>query len=259
MRTYWSNTKFADWVRGTKKIYAGTSEEWNIWESNSKSHASFRHWLAEDGLDSIQNIVNWPSEQINSLRYYLNNRFSNKTHALTSTLAKGKWHEYEERLLYCMFDSYIDFIEIETAWHHVLWSEESRKQFKTPWWQRKWYFRWFKQWRCPEASIAHLEWEMRLTDNWGDTDEYSAPSIQALAAKEKWALYYWWKYVRPHRVDPYEHCGWSAYCTGKAIDKMDKEISGNIIRKMDALEAQYDAEDEEMMTRLIKLRKSLWT
>jgi len=34
--TYWSCTKFADWIRGTSKIKCGTSEEWNEWTNNTK-------------------------------------------------------------------------------------------------------------------------------------------------------------------------------------------------------------------------------
>lgn len=26
---YWSCTKFADWIRGTPKLLAGTAEQWN--------------------------------------------------------------------------------------------------------------------------------------------------------------------------------------------------------------------------------------
>ena len=28
---YWSCTKFADWLRGTNKLDAGTSREWALW------------------------------------------------------------------------------------------------------------------------------------------------------------------------------------------------------------------------------------
>ena len=157
-----------------------------------------------------------------------------------------------------------------------MWSDKDWDDFNVPWWRRQWYTRWFLTWRCPEAAVAHLEWEMTLKydDEWIKQDDpnYGKPTHQAEAAKEKWALYYWWKYVRPHRVDAMEYCGWSEYCEDrrKAVGEddwifdeteqpKDKERSRKILDAMDRLEKQYDSEDEEMLIRLIKLRKSLWT
>lgn len=36
-RDYWSCTKFADWLRGTPKLKAGTVEEWNAWEKVART------------------------------------------------------------------------------------------------------------------------------------------------------------------------------------------------------------------------------
>ena len=41
---YWSCTKFADWLRGTKKLYAGTGKEWDEWDKKAKAAHSFRYW-----------------------------------------------------------------------------------------------------------------------------------------------------------------------------------------------------------------------
>lgn len=50
---YWSCTRFADWVRGTPKIPAGTEKEWRAWENIAKKK-KVRYWLAEEGLDHLQ-------------------------------------------------------------------------------------------------------------------------------------------------------------------------------------------------------------
>jgi hypothetical protein len=274
-RNYWTCSKFADWLRGTPKLDAGTSEEWSKWRKDAKSAHPFRWWLTEEALDTLDDVWCYIPERINDVRYYLNNRYTSKTHALTSTLKRGQWHEFSERLLHCSFDSFVDFIEIETAWSHVCWgTKEERAKYRMPWWRSQWYTRWFAEWRCAEAAIAHLEWEMTLKydDNWmKKTDPlYGKPTPQAEAAKEKWALYYWWKHVRPQRADAYDYCGWTQYCEDtRAKDgddwifgkesKKDKKRSKAILDAMDRLEQQYDTEDEEMLIRLVKLRKSLWT
>ena len=94
MRDYWTCSKFADWLRGTPKLDAGTSEEWNKWNKDAKSAHPFRFWLAEEALSDLDNAWNYIPSKINSVRYYIDNRFLSKTHALTSRLSKGQWHEF---------------------------------------------------------------------------------------------------------------------------------------------------------------------
>lgn len=273
---YWNNTKFADWLRGTPSLTAGTSEEWAEWEQQARVK-KIRYWLAEDFLDFAQNVWCWIPDRINNIRYYLNNRFTVRTHAMTSTLPRGQWHEFDTRLLHCSFDTLVDFVEIEQAWHHVLWSDEDRKKFQTPWWRQHWWSRWFMQWRSPEAGKAYLDWASSLTigEDWGvepGDATYGNPTSQAIAARETWALYYWWKYVRPRRVDPYDYSGWTELCARRregdnrgiwAImndrTNEEREESARILKICDNLEISYNAEDEEMLIRLVKLRNSLWT
>lgn len=280
MRSYWSIGKFADWVRGTPKLKMGTGDEWRDWRKTAKTEHPFRFWLAEDALDGVQDFVRWPVERINDVRYYLNNRFSSRTHAMTSsTLEKGKWHEFETRLLHCTFDELVNFIEIEKAWIHVCWNDEAREKFHTPWWRKRWWGRWFVQWRCPEAGLEYLNWEMELKNtDWVDpTDpEYGLSTPQAKAAKEQWKLYYWWKYVRPLRVDPHDYSGWSDYCEerrvgvekegGDSLDhifcenpKEDRTRIDKMLNLCHKLEENYANEDEEMLIRLVKIRQHLWT
>jgi hypothetical protein len=283
MRNHWTVGKFADWLRGTCSLGPSSSKEWATWHNLAKISHPFRYWLTETALDKAQDAMCYVPDRINDVRYYLNNRYTAKTHALTSTLKRGQWHEFGERLLYCSFDSYIDFLEIETAWSHVMWSDDAeRAKYNLPWWREQWYTRWFAEWRCPEAAIAHLEWEMTLTNDNASGYEttnpkYNLPAFQAVAAKEKWALYYWWKYVRPQRVDPHEASGWSALCeqrrlrtiteTGEDLwlwsmdDRTTNEgaESSRVLTASIALEKQYADEDEEMLVRLIKVRGNLWT
>lgn len=55
------------------KPLVGTSEEWKTWEKEAKAK-NFRYWLAEKGLDYLQDFIYWPVNQINALRSYINCR-----------------------------------------------------------------------------------------------------------------------------------------------------------------------------------------
>src|SRR5579863_546002 len=110
MKNYWSCSKFADWLRGTPKLQMGTFEEWNTWEESAKSK-KVRYWLAEDGLDHLQDVVYWPANRIYDIRCYINNRWITKSHALTSNLKRGSWYDLDTRLLHAVFDELINFVE----------------------------------------------------------------------------------------------------------------------------------------------------
>jgi hypothetical protein len=271
---YWTCSSFADWIRGTAKPRAETAKGWRLWTEDAKKKHPIRFWIADDGLDLLQNIWMWIPDRINDVRYYINNRWLHQTHGMMSrSLEPGKWHEFETRLLHSTFDQLVDFVEIEQAWHHVMWDKKAREKYQTPWWQQQWFFRWGKVWRCPEAGIEHLEWasDLTLNDFRKPTDpDWDNPSPQALAAREILELYNWWKYDRPSRPDPMDESGWSAYCdlrreTGKDFfdfeDKTpeEEEMSRAALNKSNEIEEAYNTEDEEMMIRLVKVRRSLWT
>jgi hypothetical protein len=278
MRDYWTCSKFADWLRGSPKLKVGTSKEWRLWKEASKEKHPFRYWLAEEGLDKLQDIWMWIPDRINDVRYYINNRWVNRTHALTAharDIRPGSWCDVGNRFLPCLFNELVDFVEVEQAWHHVLWDEEARKKYAMPWWQKNWYTRWGREWRCPEAGVDHLKWASSLVFDEdmcvdpGD-ESYGKPTLQAQNAMEILALYTWWKEVYPNRPDIYDVSGWSAYCELRRqrgrdfLDLEDKteeeaEMGRVALDKTREIEAAYEKEDEEMMIRLIKVRHSLWT
>jgi hypothetical protein len=272
---YWSCTKFADWIRGKPKLKMGTSDEWHEWEDEAKRYNPVRYWIAEKALDAIQNFIWWPVDQLYALKYYINNRWVTRTHALTAhprDIKPGAWSDVGNRFLPCLFNELVDFVEIETAWSHIAWgSEEDRAKYKAPFWATGW-FRW-RTWRCPQAGLDHLDWAMTLTNNdWCEPDhpDYGKPTGQALRAKEIKELYLWWTTVYPNRLDPYEVSGWTDYCE-KARELNDgrlfgskstpelKKMSDRSHKLLQKIETAYEKEDEQMMIRLIKARDSLWT
>ena len=131
-----------------------------------------------------------------------------------------------------------------------------------------------------------MHWEMWLTNqvllscNPGtvaDQDDNDF-SVQARNAHEIMLLYHWWTEVRPNRKDVYDAVGLSAFNDemekkyrkdgdddlGLAIDlhrrlsPADKAMSQSLHDQMYAMEKNRDKEDDEMLFRLIKIRRSLW-
>ena len=275
---YWSCSPFADWLRGTKKLGAGTAEEWDDWTTAAQMKHNFRYWLAEEALGHIQDFVTWPERKLNDVRYYINNRWISRSHSLTAhprDIKPGQWQDVGNRILPCLFNELQDFVEIEQAWHHCMWSDEAKTKFDVPWWRSGW-FRW-RTWRCPEAGMEYLRWASGLTigSDMGaepGSKGYGEPTYQAKAAKEIIELYTWWTDTYRNRPDPYDASGWTDHCEAMRIkypgkmfsslntnDKEDRKASDkahNLLRK---IEAAYEKEDEAMMIRLIKIRQSLWT
>ena len=272
---YWSCTKFADWIRGTPKLECGTSENWQDWRKTSRAQHPIRYWIAEEALERIQDFVNWPMDKVRAARYYINNRFISRSHALTAhpqDIKPGDWHDVGDRFLPCLFNELVDFVEVEQAWHYVMWSEEDMKKYRPAW-----YRRWFniRGWRSREAGLAYLDWASSLVmdDTWGfdpSHKDYRKPTAQAEAAKEIKALYLWWTEIYRNRPDLYDVSGWSEICDkisaendgtpfGDTVDPELKKAKDRAYKLLNKIEKQYEKEENEMLMRLIKIRRHLWT
>ena len=272
---YWSCSPFADWVRGTPKKGALTSDGWHEWENEAKRYHPVRYWIAEEGLGYLQDFVTWPVRKIYDAKYYINNRWVTRTHSLTAhprDIKPGQWQDVGNRFLPCLFNELVEYVEVELAWWHIAWDEEARKKFKSPFWATGW-FRW-RTWRCPEAGLENLEWQRNLrwqeNEVGADHKELGKLTPQAIKAQEILELYKWWKEVYPNRPDPHEASGWSDYCDAKR-DLNDGRLFGSketpelrkqgdrALKLSQKIEQQYEDEDEKMMIRLIKIRNGLWT
>ena len=273
---YWSCTPFADWLRGTKKLSAGTAEEWDEWTTTAQMKHNFRYWMAEEALGHIQDFVTWPVRKIHDVKYYINNRWVTRTHSLTAhprDIKPGQWQDVGNRFLPCLFNELVDFVEIETAWSHIAWGEkEDTAKYNPPFYATGWW-RW-RVWRCPQAGIDNLTWQSELIHNEDyckDQPYYMKPTPQAVKAQEILALYKWWTEVYPNRPDAYDASGWTDYCEASRLsnggkinwssDKSPalKKQSSKAHKELQKLEAAYEKEDTDMMIRLIKVRHGLWT
>ena len=283
MNNYWTCSQLADRLRGTKKLSAGTSDEWDEWEQQAKAAHPVRWWIAEEGLDILQKIVYYIPDKIYSFKYYINNRYITRTHCLTAhprDIKPGKWQDVGNRFLPCLFNELVDFVEVELAWLHIACSnEDEKKKYKAPFWATGW-FRW-RTWRCKQAGLDNLDWQSKIVakEDYGlqpGDKGYGEPTRQAINAQEILALYKWWTEVYPNRPDPHDASGWSAYCDLKremsegsssfhAMFRNDNEtkatrkMADQALKKLRKIEEAYEKEDEAMMVRLIKIRQSLWT
>jgi hypothetical protein len=270
---YWTCSKFADWLRGTPKLGCGTSEQWDEWYKTASAAHPIRYWIAEEGLDYAQKIVYYIPDKLNDLRYYINNRWVSHSHRLTAhprDIRPGSWSDVGNRFLPCLFNELVDFVEIEQAWHHCMWSDDAKTKFDVPWYRSGW-LRW-RTWRCPEAGLEYLRWASTLTNrDFIEEDVAPEPTYQAIAAKEIIELYTWWTVTYRNRPDPYEASGWTSACEASRAanggrlsfsgdkDPVLKKASDKAHKLLQKIEADYEKEDEAMMIRLIKIRQSLWT
>ena len=276
---YWTCSKFADWLRGTPKGGAKTGKGWYEWEKAAKETHPIRYWIAEEGLDIVQQIVYWIPDTLYSIKYYINNRWVTRTHALTAhprDIKPGVWHDVGNRFLPCLFNELQDFVEVELAWWHLAWDSESRPKYNMPWWAVGWWR--IRTWRCPQAGLDNLDWQSKLRYSADEGFEAGDPNIgkltpQAENALEILALYKWWTETYRNRPDPHDASGWTDWCNrdrdkegyhgiwgmGEDEPAADREKSSKILDRLHKIEAAYEEEDEQMMVRLIKIRKSLWT
>lgn len=264
---YWTCSKFADFLRGTPKGGAKTAEEWEQWEISAEKAHPFRYWLADTALDKVQDVVTWPVRKLYDVKYHLLNRYVTRTHALTSSLAVGQWHEFDQRMLYCLFDELVNYVEVEEAWSNIAWDSAARKKYNPPYFSHGWFRT--RTWRSADAGLDKLRWAASLTDE--DAAGQTVPTRQAEAAAEIIALYEWWTTVYPNRPDPMDASGWSQICSRRRErnssllsllgDKSTEEAEeiAEALKLCTEIEQQYDAEDTEMLIRLVKVRKSMWT
>jgi hypothetical protein len=277
MSRYYSSSKPFEWMRkklGIEKPVALPFGEWKRWDADLKRQRPIAFWLTETLPDWLEKPAEWVVDPLNDLRYYVKNRYFTQTHYLRTDLKPGDYHECDTRLLHGIFTTLVDFVEIDKAHMQVVWGEaQDRKKYHYPWWRRSHWLRW-GQWRSAAAGLAYLHWEAGLVNEavWYDNPKDPAigqPTPQALAAREIMNLYEWWIIQRPARPDPHDAGGWTAVCDevrekyGELfVDVTDPDLKARqdqALKLTHDLEQQYEDEDTDMLIRLMKIRRSLWT
>lgn len=265
-RDYWSDSRLADWVRGTTKPVSLTSEEWHRWNNRAKRLYPLRYWIAETLFDRVQDVVNWPNDCIWAIRTYIVNRFVSKTHYLRTRLKPGEWHELEERMLHGLFNELKDFVETETAAFAVGPLSPIELSEPLPWFTK--FKKYFRKHHSAADGIAYFRNQME--SDWAPQTTLDPTAMTpSQVAREVLELYFWWT-NRGMRPDPYEASGWNRYVEWRWPNSKDINFDddgrtyphGSPTDLLDALrniERKYEDEDTEMMIRLVRLRKYLWT
>ena len=157
-------------------------------------------------------------------------------------LKRAQWYDCDTRLFEAGFQILVDYVEGELAWMQIL--NESKN---------KWYHRWLSVPNARERGLKLLEWEIQLGD-----DSIS----QSKAAKEIRDLYLWYKDVRPNRIDPFSEVPDRpvVFDENGEMEQMehDEEYSKLVMEAFKKEESQEE-EDTEMLVRLMKIRRSMWT
>jgi hypothetical protein len=232
---YWSCSSFANWIRAIDKPHALPWDEWVNWRATSEKKHPYRYWMAEEGLDFLQDIVNFPMDVYHTIEIYIRNRFIDKLHYLRTGLKPGEYYDPDYRILHGLFNELVIFVESEQA--HLMKAYPERK-YK------------FVKGRCKQAGLDYLDWacNLKMNEDYGinpGDEDYNKPTAQAISSQKILELYNWWL-DRDYRVDPH--------------DLFNKEKDGKYYyRKIGEMEDNYDKEDTEKLIELIQIRSSLWT
>jgi hypothetical protein len=126
---YWSNTKFADLLRGlfgiTPQPTAATFEGWSKYEQTAKSTSKFGYKIVE-ALDALQNVWMFIPDMIKSISYYFSN-IKNQSHVLRTRTKRGGWGDLVSKIPDALMFSVIDFVEEECFWMNILCNEVEPK------------------------------------------------------------------------------------------------------------------------------------
>jgi len=290
---YWTSSKLVRWIRarlGIQKPIFATRANWKKWREEYRNEHEFFYKVTEVWPNKIQNFIYKPVDYLDKFYYFINARFKDRYFSISSSLDKGRYHEIDNRMLYCNFQALIDFVEIENASSAVYAYDKKEckrleKQFGVKWYHKnRWIALFAPKWRSAEAGQAVLDHECeyriderhcgyepgKMTDEQkAETKHFGELTGQAIAARKIRDLYIWWTRTRPARPDPMDASGYTKLFDDKmnksknSIDTFlesaytpEDKIASDIMWK---LEEQYEKEDEEKLIELITIRRALWT
>lgn len=225
-RNYIIAIAFPEWLKTKLKISPNkskTPEGYKEYESWLKNNHPLMYWFEYSLCDKLQDFVCYPYELFSSVRYYLKNRFITKTHYMKTGLPVGEWFDFDTRLFHSIINEFKIYVEEEVAYmSKMLASDEVKLKAKEEnWGKREW-------------AIYHFDWEI------GETHEHQSES-----AKEKKAIYLWILDEYSQRKDPIE------FAKPEPCEDCYSEVWKE--------EERQNKEDEEILTRIIKIRKTCWT
>ena len=236
-----------------------SSKGWRLFREEFKEKAPIRYYFHNDFR---KNFV-WPFKwKYRDGKYWIRYRTFDRYHIVDTGL-KPDYYEIDTRMLHASFNMLKEFVEVEQAWSSYCWSDEYKK---ASWCEKHMpFYRVFYPFRRPDIGITHFEWASTLDDP--SLPPHQRMELQAEAARETLILYNWWVNERPNRkevvVPSYKNQG-----LGDIMSSLDSDFDRTapdyvehekaMTERMDQEEA-WKQEDEDMLIRLVKIRRSLWT
>lgn len=185
--------------------------------------------------DKVFTVINWPFSVYSDCRAFIRN-IKNRSHVLRTQHVKfGEYSDLPEMIPDAMLTAVIDFVEQECA-HMTVWCWKSDPSVKnmTP---AELGIMWLTRdeeddeygWRKEVLDIYHY-----AKNEWRKRD----------ASAESGATAFWDK---------------TEFTLGKLNSPEYREEWGPIAKRLTEIEAEIDAKETEMLLRLVKIRKHLWT
>jgi len=235
-----------------------TSKGWRLFNKEYEEQAPIRYWFAHTFKYAVLMPVKWKYEKIHDwVRYRTYDRYH-----IVKTGLEPSYYDACTVMLHVNFNILKEFVEVEQAWSTYCWSDDRKEaswcEKHMPFYRRVYPF------RRPDLGIKHYEWAATLDDP--ALPPHERCDHQAVAAREILVLYKWWVEDRPARKEvehvSYDHQGLDMMAS--LDDDFDREAPDfkAHVASMDAAtkqEEDWNTEDEEMLIRLMKVRRSLWT
>ena len=254
-RTAWG--KFRAWL-DYNPPHALSAKGWRLFKEEFRRKAPVRYWLQQKST-SLRHALSFPLQRlVDWFRY----RTSRRYHIVKTGLTPN-YYEVAARMLHANFNLLKDYVEVEQAWHYLVWNE---KQHGLLFWCRRKLplGRVFFPFRQPDLGLKYLDWAATLDDK--KIPKHQRSNAQAKEAREIKALYIWWTKTRPERkgwpVPEYDNQGMGLFSSmDEDFDRnaADYKIAKAVMKKNEQLEAAWEKEDTAMLIRLIKIRSALWT
>lgn len=248
-------SRFIKWLN-FDRLKLGTADQWDEWETEYQKQAPTRYWLTHRLPYLTWYPVKWKYDTVRDwVRYRV------RPYHIVNTGLPPQYYDTDTIILHANFNLLKDFVEKEKASMHRWCTPDAKLKSSISLPPKRDKIN-------PLDGIKYLEWETTLD---APEDPADANPSQAEAAREILELYTWWVFDRPSRteIEPPEQPEQEGKNTLSFMHRFSAEYRKKYPEYHAAFtqwsidrskqENEWDEEDTEMLIRLIKIRKSLWT
>lgn len=253
-------------------ISSGSSQDFYDEELKLQQLAPKTTWLLTNIVEPLFNCLELIYSKYRRVMMYCQYRFIYKNHIIETKLPPGTYQDIDQKLLYGAFTQLCNHVEHDKAYMQYISLPENEVMQLS--WVERIGFRFIPNWKNPQLGIDYLLWETTL-------EEDGVKTSQATTAQEILILYDWW-IKRPQRPKLFE-LDWfydqlmvkydcdrltldrnlyrflSVSQCNINIDPKDIDEHSRLLKKESELEQIFYDQDVEMLIRLIKISKHLYT